>query len=131
MSLSLKDLPTIQDVINAVDEKYPNWIICFLDDYSSDYPHLKSNWQYLTNISNKQMQKIVIIDKYSLKDEDETQFTFCEILTLAGFVIRTKNELIPCSKCKVKAIPTEFVYNKMKEIGKNVPETWSDHCSSC
>jgi len=131
MSVSLRDLPTIQDVINHVNEKYPNWIIGFLDDYSTDYPHLKNNWMYLANMNKQQMQKIIIIDKYSMKEEDETQFTFCEILSFAGFVIRTKNELIPCSRCKVKAIPTELVYNKMKEIGKNVPETWMDHCSSC
>ena len=122
----INELPTMKDVFELIETKYPNWIINFVDKYSDDYPHLQNNWQKLTNISKTKMQKIVIVECFF----DEEQLSFAELLTHAGFIVRTKAELIPCSICG-SAIPSQTIYNKMKEHNIQINFEWSNKCRNC
>lgn len=122
----INELPTIQDVFNLIQEKYPTWFVDILDDYSSDYPHLKDNWKYMSKQSKSDMQKIIIVEKFA----NEQHLSYAELLTHAGFVVRTKSDIQPCSVCKL-AIPSEHMYNKMKEIKRDMPSIWVNKCKTC
>lgn len=122
----ISELPTIKDVFDLIDTKYPNWIVDMVDRYSHDYPHLQNNWQTIANHSKNKMQKIVIVENFM----NEEQLSFAELLTHAGFIVRTKAELIPCSVCR-SAIPSQTVYNKMKEHIKQIDFGWNNKCRNC
>ena len=62
--------------------------------------------------------------------ENDEQLSFAELLTHAGFIVRTKAELIPCSVCR-SAIPSETIYNKMKEHNMKFNFQWSNKCRNC
>jgi hypothetical protein len=122
----INQLATMKDVFDLIERKYPNWIVDLVDRYSSDYPHLQNNWQTLANVSKTKMNKIVIVEHF----ENEDQLSFAELLTHAGFVVRTKAELIPCSVCR-SAIPSETVYNKMKLHNNQINFSWKNKCRNC
>ena len=122
----INELPTIQDVFDQIKEKYPTWLVDILDDYSSDYPHLKDNWRYMSNQSKSNMQKIIVVENFA----NEQHLSYAELLTHAGFVVRTKYDIQPCSVCKL-AIPSQHMYTKMKDLKNNIPSFWSNKCSLC
>jgi hypothetical protein len=122
----INQLATMKDVFDLIERKYPNWIVDLVDKYSDDYPHLQNNWQTLVNYSKTKMQKIIIVENF----DNEEQLSFAELLTHAGFIVRTKVELIPCSVCN-SAIPSETIYNKMKEHNIQFNFTWSNKCKNC
>jgi hypothetical protein len=122
----INQLPTMKDVFDLIEKKYPNWIVELVDRYSYDYPHLQNNWQTLANISKTKLNKIVIVENF----ENEEQLSFAELLTHAGFVVRTKAELIPCIVCH-SAIPSETIFNKMKQHNKQINFEWSNKCRNC
>jgi hypothetical protein len=125
--MNITDLPNIQSVLEYIDEKYPKWVYKICDKYSNDYNYLNSNWVQMARVFNTTKKKIIIVENM-LEDE---LYTFAELLTKVGFIIRTKDEYIYCSKCN-KCIPTEKTFNIMKE--KNIqfiPESYSTFCSSC
>ena len=119
-------LQTIKDIFDFMQQKYPGWIIDTVDRYSNDYPDLQNNWKMICEKSGKSMTKIVIVKNF----EDDYHYAFAELLTSTGFIVRTIVELIPCSECRM-AIPAQEFYNKMKEVGKNVPPTWKSKCYTC
>jgi hypothetical protein len=51
----VNELPTIKDVFDLIQSKYPNWIVDLVDRYSEDYPHLQNNWKKLAEISKMKM----------------------------------------------------------------------------
>ena len=122
----INQLPTMKDVFDLIATKYPNWIVDLVDKYSDDYSHLQNNWQTLVNYSKTKMQKIVIVESF---DNDE-QLSFAELLTYSGFIVRTKAELIPCLVCR-NAIPSETIYNKMKQHNMEFNFSWSNKCRNC
>jgi len=121
----INELQTMKEVFDLIESKYPNWIIDMVNRYSSDYPHLQNNWQTLANHSKNKMQKIIIVENF----ENEDQLSFAELLTHAGFIVRTKAELIPCLFCR-SAIPTQTIYNKMREHIK-LDFEWNNKCRNC
>jgi hypothetical protein len=123
---SINELPTIKDVFDLIENKYPDWIIDLVDKYSNDYPHLQNNWQTLVNVSKTKMNKIVIVENF----DNEEQLSFAELLTQSGFIVRTKAELIPCSVCK-SAIPSKTIYDKMKQHNIQINFEWSNKCRNC
>jgi hypothetical protein len=126
----IKTLPTLKEVLELSKSTFPDWIICFLDKFSQDYPHMENNWNTLTSKHNIRKGQIMIIN-YIIDDDNHRLINiFAEIFTQAGFVVRTKNELFPCEVCN-SAIPSLGFYNKMKEQNLNVPENWSKKCSTC
>ena len=122
----VNELPTIKDVFDLIQSKYPNWIVDLVDRYSEDYPHLQNNWKKLAEISKMKMNKIVIVENF----ENEDQLSFAELLSQSGFVVRTKTEFIPCTVCH-SAIPTKTIYNKMKENIKQIDFEWNNKCRNC
>ena len=98
--------------------------------YSDDYPHLESNWNSVIEKYNIKKGKIMIVDEI-ISDENHTLINlFCNIYTQVGFIVRSKNELIPCKVCD-KAIPSEESYNKMKKLNIIVPDEWQVICKNC
>ena len=122
----ISELPTMKDVFDLIESKYPNWIVEMVDRYSYDYPHLQNNWQTLVNYSKNKMQKIIIVENFI----NEDQLSFAELLTHAGFIVRTKAELIPCSVCRC-AIPVQTIYNKMKQHNIQFDFEWNNKCRNC
>ena len=123
-------LPTIKDVKNLIDEVFPNWIITAIDSYSDDYSHLQQNWKVMSNMTGGKPAQILIVEDIIFDDFHTLIRTFAEILTHAGFMVRRKNEFFPCYICG-KAIPSEKLYNKMKEKDFPIPDTWKNKCSNC
>jgi len=122
----LKNLPTMKDVFEFIQNRFPQWIVDIVDKYSIDYPELVNNWKTISTSSKTPMQKIIIVQNF----ENDEHLTLAELLTQCGFVVRTINEYIPCSVCK-SAIPSQTVYNKMKEMNKDVPLMWNNKCHNC
>lgn len=122
----ITQLKTIQEVLEHIQEKHPGWIIGMFDGYSDDYRELTDNWQKLCVTFKTSPQRIIIIRSFELDDH----FSYAELLTQVGFIIRTQFEFIPCSVCH-RILPTKDIYQKLKDVNKTVPDVWSETCSSC
>lgn len=125
--MSINEFETIQDVLNLIESKYPDWIVDVLDNYCVDYPELTKNWNKLCDVFKAKPQKIFLVSVFEVDDH----FSFAELLTQVGFVVRTIHEFHACLKCK-SAVPNEFIYKKLKE-NKNhtIPEIYRINCSTC
>jgi len=122
----INELETIKDIFDLIQEKYPDWILEILDSYSNDYPELEKNWNILCDVFKAKPQKILLVSAFEADDH----FSFAELLTQVGFVVRTIHEFHACDICK-SAIPNEHMYLKMKELKKNVPLLYQINCSTC
>ena len=49
------------ELINFINEIFPNWIQFIIDDYSDDYPHLKVNWKKICEKCKIIIKKIIIV----------------------------------------------------------------------
>jgi hypothetical protein len=129
---TLKTLPTMKDILDLINKVFPNWIVTFFDKYSNDYPHLDKNWELITKELNIPKSQILIVENIYNKDDEEHLLInlFCDIFTRSGFIVRRKNEIFPCEVCNA-AIPNNESYNKMKESNIQVPETWTQKCTTC
>jgi hypothetical protein len=126
----LKSAHTIGAVKNLVEDVFPGWFITVLRGFSNDYPHLTKNWETVCKSMNVGMAQIMIVDDYFEDEAHSLVRHFSECFTRAGFAVRRKAEFIPCEKC-MSAIPSEGMYNLMKEKDFNVPEKWSNKCVAC
>ena len=81
-------LQTMKDVFEYIDAKHPGWIIGMYTGYSGDYPELHDNWIKLCRTFKAKPQQIVLIERLELNDH----FTFAELLSQTGFVVRTRHE---------------------------------------
>jgi hypothetical protein len=124
----LHSLPTLKEVREFIDRVYPTWLISMISEYSNDYAYMDNNWKKLCADINVNPKEIIIVDSYTLDSDHTLIKQLCELLTRSGFVVRTKNALMPCSDCG-KAIATESLYNILKENKMPVPDTWSSKCS--
>jgi hypothetical protein len=128
----IKECPTLKEVELLIKELYPTWILYYLVGYSKDYPHLQSNWENIVSQHNIKKGRILIVDYYN-KEDKNTQLLkiFCELYTMSGFIVRTKDELTFCKVCNL-AIPCYETFKKMKDIKDlKIIDDWSDVCSSC
>jgi hypothetical protein len=128
----LKTIGTLDGVIDLIKRIYPSWILYFLRRYSTDYPHLQSNWEFSCKEQNVLPANIIIVDYFQYNDTYRLLNVFAEIFTLCGFIVRSKEDIIPCSKCDL-ALPSQNRFNQMKESGNiklNIEE-WSLKCSKC
>lgn len=123
---NITELKTIKDVFDYIFLKDPDWIVCTLDKYSSDYPNLQNNWKTICDVTKNTMKKIIIVESFVNDD----QYMYAELLSKVGFVVRTKYDLTKCNVCN-SAIPTEFTYNKIKESNVKVPDFWFSKCKNC
>ena len=128
----IKTLPNIKSIIDLLHEIYPNWILYYLKRYSTDYPHLQANWEYSCKEKKVRPAQIIVVDFFKYTDEHKLLNIFSEIFTLSGFIVRSKDDIIPCEKCNC-AIPTLSRYEQMKtyeNLALDVTE-WSSKCSTC
>lgn len=129
----LKSLRTMGDIRNFIDELYPTWFVTAIDSYSADYPTLNSNWEHVCARLQVPKAQIIIVDYLPNKEEcrDHTFISLlAENITRAGFIVRRRTELIPCSNCG-KALPTYGVYSLMLSKKLKVPRTWKPNCTEC
>jgi len=127
----IKELKTIGEIYDLIKKLYPEWIMFFLKSYSNDYPHLQKNWEMVTKKNNIKNTDIMIVEYLVLDENHKLINIFCEILTSAGFIVRSIEELFPCDVCN-RAIPSENTFNLMKEKDIKLPiEKWSKICSGC
>jgi len=127
---TLKYISNMQDLILFVNNIFPNWIYQILDGYSQDYPHLQKNWLSIATLSRTNPKKIIIVEQITYDSEHKILCSVVESLTLSGYVVRTKEDLIACTCC-YKAIPTEKIFRILKNNNLLHPNTWSDKCSTC
>lgn len=125
---------TFKEIEELIRDVFPDWIICFISRYSYDYKNLENNWEEILKNSNVSKKSILMVD-YMNKNEKDSDYelinTFASIYITSGFAVRTKYEITYCNVCNA-AIPTENIFNKMKE--KNIPlliDKWSPKCSTC
>jgi len=137
------DPPNATEVINGVlalsqpseiqayiEKTFPGWLIFSLEKYSSDYPHLQSNWHRICEMNNVQPQKIVLVADIIFDDDHKVVRAFCEYMTKTGYVVRRSGEFIACDKC-MSAIPCREVHHLLKEKGLPVPGVWKNKCRTC
>ena len=127
---SIKEAQTLGDCIKIVETHYPNWILGIMDGYSSDYPSLDKNWEEICSKNRIEKKKIVLVEYCFFDDSHRLISVVCEILTLSGFCVRTKNDLFPCNSCGY-ALPQSHVYDLLKGKGEQIPENWSVYCEKC
>ena len=122
----ITELRTIQEVLEHIQQKFPGWIVNMYDGYSNDYGELNENWKKICEIFKATPQRIILVKNL----EDDEHFSFAELLTQTGFVVRTAHEFNPCPVCN-KVIPTIDIYRKLQEHNKQTPAVWSDTCEGC
>lgn len=127
---NLQNIPTLGEVKKLIDEVFPSWIITTMNIYCSDYPHLMTNWIQICRMSGVEPKQIIIVDDIVFDDSHTLIKAFSECFTRSGFVVRRKNEYISCEKC-CSAVPTENMWNILKEKGFEVPTKWNKYCSIC
>ena len=133
MEAVVKDLMTLQTIKEIYDlllKIYPDFVINVLSKYSTDYPHFDINWRGICETLKVPKAQIILVDDHPEDDKHFLVKTFSEILTQAGFIIRRYTEFVPCTVCN-SALPTEPIYNKLKENKIKVPEKWDTKCSTC
>ena len=126
----LLEVKTYGEVYEIIKETFPDWIIGHTKKYSTDYPHLQKNWEFLCKKFNTTPKEILIVDYVNEGPEFKVLNTFCELMTVAGYCIRRKEEFIGCHKCD-SAIPVLELWKDLKERGLQVPKNWSKLCVSC
>lgn len=122
-----KDDEKIQEFISSI---LPNWLVYSTDNYSDDYPHLRSNWNQICKMTKTSPKKIVLVQDIVFDENHEVVKEMCEFMTKRGYVVRRAGEFIVCRTC-MKAIPCIEVWHLLKEKGLNVPSEWSDKCRRC
>ena len=127
----LKEAETHNEVITIINSIFPTWIIGCSKKYSIDYPHFTKNWENVCTKIKCNTLDIIIIDELVFNDKDYSLIqTFCELLTLFGHSVRRKEEFFECKFCS-NILPTEKVYNKLKDFKIKVPKFWSMKCANC
>lgn len=122
---AITELRTLKEVFEYIDNTHPGWVEGMYDGYSKDYNELTANWDKLCETFKTTPKKIILVERFEVDDH----FSFAELLSQCGFVVRTRYEFSPCS-CRL-LIPTLEVYNKLKENGKVVPNEWCSQCKGC
>lgn len=126
----ITELKTPAEIQDYIEKIFPGWIICSLDKYCIDYPHLQNNWVEICRSSGVQPTKIILVADIKFDDEHKVTRAFCEFLTKNGYVVRRSGEFIPCSKC-LSAIPCQDIWHLLKENNLPVPNEWQSTCSKC
>jgi hypothetical protein len=124
-------LQTLKELVDYMNEIYPGWILNYVNNYSYDYSHLESNWDYTCKQNKIKRGQIVIVDNIFEGDEYSILKIFINIFILSGFIVRTKDELFICEKCN-SAIPNKETFEKIKNsnIELRIKE-WKNKCSTC
>ena len=126
----INTIETLGEVKDYIQNIFPNWIITVIEDYSDDYPHLKINWQKVCDKIKCKKTCILIVEELSYEPDYSLTLFLAELFTRSGFAVRRKSEFFPCEKCN-KAIPAKYIWEIMKNGKFNIPEKYSNKCTSC
>lgn len=123
----VRDLRTMKEVFDYVNEIYPGWIIDILDDYPDEYECLRRSWEIVLQEKGIPRQKILILS--SINTDDQDQLGFAELFSSVGFLVRTTDEIKVCTEpgCS-RAIITENRFNYLRTKNTNLPATWLSKC---
>jgi len=127
---SIIKMKTIKDIHELLMSTYPTFLKDTLEEYSEDYPQFDINWRGLCMSLKIRKAFILLVDDWSEDDDHLLLKTFCEIFTQAGFIIRKYTDFFPCPVCK-RVLPSEEMYNKLKESNMKVPDNWLPKCIKC
>ena len=125
---SLLQLPTYKDVLDYINNIFPNLIVAFTDKYSNDYPFLTKNWNYICDRIGITPKNIIILKHTPLDQKHSCVAIFCELLTRFGNCVKSEDDLILCSNCN-KAIPSAKRWNCVKN--KTNLSRWNNKCTTC
>ena len=126
----LNNLPDHKEVCAYIEGIFPNWIICAVDNYSEDYPHLRGNWKKICKLTKTKPQKIILVETIIFDNDHKVIKGFCEIMTRNGYCVRRAEEFVVCRKCNL-AIPQKDIWHLLQEKGLPVPKIWDKVCSNC
>lgn len=126
----LKACPTMKEIDEEVRRIFPDWIVEYSTDYSSDYPHLQKNWAMMSEACGVNRALIMIVDYIGTTDDFGLMQAVCELYTSIGFIIRSVDEVEVCPVC-FRAIPGKAQWKAMLESGLDVPKDYSTHCLKC
>lgn len=124
------EIKTPLEFKEEINKLFPDWLVCYLDGYSSDYKYLENNWKKLCETMKVPPQKILFVTEIVFDDDHKLQRQICEIMTQRGFVVRRLHEFIACPVCN-RAIPCQELWQMLKSKGMPVPGSWSNKCRNC
>lgn len=128
----LQNAPNMEKVYEIVNRVFPNWIENILDHYCPNYPHLEQNWHYLCRTNGFTPSQIIIVSHLSDDNDHMLMNNFLDLFYKAGFTVRLNKHCSPCSTCQQYVVPSEFMYNKLKEHNiRNLPSNWTSTCKRC
>ena len=128
---SLSTLETYKDVLDKINQVFPTWIVGCIKGYSSDYEYLTRNWKAVCAKANNVVPKDIVVVKYMIFDDDHAVIMmFAEILTACGYCVRRIEEIGTCETCS-RGVPSQNMWELMKEHNLPVPEVWSPKCRCC
>jgi len=119
----LSEKKTMKDILELVNEIYPDWIITFADKFSTNYPSLTVNWVKTCEKMGSRPAQIMIVDDIIFDDDHKLLQLFGDVFTKTGFSVKSKNHFIPCGRCK-SAYPTLSIHQLLKESDNVVPAEW-------
>lgn len=108
----------------------PGWLVRSYDKYCEDYPRLDENWTSICEKVKQTKKSIVAVTSIPVDEDHLLIHLLCERFTRLGYTVRRDSELIPCSVCDA-AIPSRDTWKHMKRMSLDVPNKWSDQCSTC
>lgn len=127
----VKNCETHDEVVTLINETFPGWILGWPMRYSLDYPHFQNNWEFVCKKSGTKTLSVIIVDHIVFNNPKFSLVKlFCELLTVFGHSVRRKEEFIGCKICG-DAIPTQSVYNQLRERKITVPSCWMVKCQKC
>ena len=127
----LTECKTIGEVYHLIQQIFPEWVVCFLQDFCPGYPHLTKNWHTICKDLEVTPTQIIIVRDLFTDEEHDLVKHFAECFTKAGFAVRRMGEYIPCTKCEKVAIPTSHSRNIMKKLELPIPENKTLICKKC
>lgn len=126
----IKGCKTLKQIEILMKEILPGWCLGFLNKFSDDYPVLTKNWYSMCKKINIKPTQIMLVKNIDISKKQTPESLFSECFSKAGFCVRRITEFNYCPNC-LSAIPTEKLYNIIKENNNNIPKKWSQYCINC
>ena len=122
------------DILEYANILLPNWIVNIIEKYAEEYSVLEQNWKNLCAQWKTTPKRIIIVDFLPEKGDFKGYHlleAFCNHLTVKGYVIRNKTEIVGCKTCNC-AILSQRVFNYLLENKSTlISGTWNENCLKC
>jgi hypothetical protein len=126
----IKECKCLKDIVDLIDQYYPEWLVTSIDGYSEDYPQLTKNWNIVCEKMGVTPKKIILVKEIKFSADYKIMEFICDFMTRNGYCVRRETEFVVCPDCN-KAIPVESVHSVLKKNKSNVPLVWRSHCRNC